>query len=103
MKDEQLLSAARAAVIMHTLLISREGLSQKKKEELQTTYLRFAGYKLISQYDLFLHPDGVRRLVKAQALINCYEDAINPISDEIIKDMQHKEKVLLGLINEEGS
>jgi hypothetical protein len=101
MKDEQLLSAARAAVVMYTLLVSREGLSQKKKEELKTTYLRNQGWKLVSAFDLFQHQDG-RKVVKEQSLIECYKDAINPISDEIIKEMQHREKELLGLLPAEG-
>jgi hypothetical protein len=97
MKHEQLLKASQSAVVIFTLLISREGLSQEKRDELKTTYLRSNGYKLISQHNLFLHRDGIRKFVKEQALIECYKDAVNPVSDEIIEEMKHKEKVLLGL------
>ena len=103
MTDQDILSAARAGVLMFTMLISREGLSEKEKSKLETTYLRNQGYKLVSAFDLWLCPDGVTKLVKQQALINCYELAVKAVSEPIIKDMQHQEKILLGLLPAEGS
>jgi hypothetical protein len=104
MKHEQLLKASQSAVVIFTLLISREGLSQEKKDELKTTYLRSNGYKLISQHNLFLHRDGIRKFVKEQALIECYKESIQPLASEIIKDMEHNEELLLGLLPaEEGN
>jgi len=102
MKDSELLLAAQSAVIFYTLSVSRDGLSPQKKEELKTTFLRNQGFKMISGHDLFRHSDG-REMVKEQALLVAYGEAVKPIADQIVKGMRHKEKVLLGLLPAEGS